>query len=79
MRLFYLIGHAFGRMKFETLRGFRDGFSPSIKNKDERIRALLRESPDRYVAAIKLHRELYGSSLFDAKNAVEEMRRNLYD
>ena len=78
MNIFYLIGHAFGRMKFETLRGFRDGFSPSSKNKDERIRVLLRQDPDRnYIAAIKLHRELYGSMLRDAKDAVDEMRRNI--
>ena len=71
MRLFYWLAFFVNRAKFEWVRGARDGFARPASAKEEQILAILRDG--NYVVAIKTHRELFSSSLKDAKDAVDAL------
>jgi len=62
------------REKASTLRGTLEALGAPPKPVDDRheqVRQTARAG--KKIAAIKLHRELFGSSLFDAKNYVENI------
>jgi len=71
MRFFYWLAFYVNRAKFEYARGARDGFTSTPKSEEKRLVDLLRAQ--KYVEAIKLHRELFKSSLRDAKDAIDAL------
>jgi ribosomal protein L7/L12 len=78
MKIFYKLGFYFARARFEMARGFREGYAPPTPERDRDIRILIMEDPlTNYIPAIKKHRVLHGSSLRDAKNAIDSMYADL--
>jgi hypothetical protein len=71
MRFFYWLAFYVNRAKFEWARGARDGFSSTPKSEEERIVDLLRNQ--KYVEAIRLHCELFNTSLRDSKVAIDAL------
>jgi ribosomal protein L7/L12 len=78
MKFFYSIGYYFARARFELARGYREGFAPPTGEKDRELRILIMNDPVvNYIPAIKQYRVLHGSSLRDAKNAIDSMYADL--
>lgn len=88
MRFFYWLAYYTARARLEWARGARDGFSPpagdGTRRRDgfsppagdgtRRILEILRDdSHKNYVLAIKTHRELFNTSLKEAKDAVDAL------
>lgn len=74
MRFFYWLAYYTARARFEWARGARDGFSPPAGDGTRRILEMLRDdSHKNYVLAIKTHRELFNTSLKEAKDAVDAL------
>lgn len=75
----YRIAYWIGRLWKAMRLGFRDGFSaPTDRQKrkaEDAVRGLAMDG--QIVQAIKLHREIYGSTLKDAKDAVDAMRASV--
>jgi ribosomal protein L7/L12 len=72
MNLFYRIGYTISRCKYEYTKGRADGFAPDM---DVRLRPVMAElRAGCYVTAIKRHRDIFGSSLKDAKDAVDALK-----
>lgn len=78
MNFFYGLGFFISRCKYDYDRGRQDGYTPDMTISEKRIVTLLKEDPlHNYIPAIKLHRELFGSFLKEAKDAVDDlMARN---
>jgi len=71
MRFFYWLAFYVNRARFEWARGARDGFARPASAKEEQVLDFLRGGE--YVRAIKTHRELFNTSLKDAKDAVDAL------
>lgn len=71
MRFFYWLAFYTARARFEWALGARDGYTPSRRKPNESIVTYLRGGE--YVRAIKTHREIYGTSLKEAKDAVDAL------
>lgn len=77
MNLFYKLGYLINRAKFEYMRGARDGFAARVEtDKLARVKAALKDN-DSILNAVKLHRELFGTSLKEAVDTVREMKGNM--
>jgi ribosomal protein L7/L12 len=77
MRFFYWLAFYVNRAKFEYARGARDGFAARVEtDKLARVKAVLKDT-DNIVTAVKLHRELFGSSLKEAVDTVRAMKDTL--
>jgi ribosomal protein L7/L12 len=77
MNLFYKLGYLINRAKFEYARGARDGFAARVEtDKIARVKAVLKDT-DNIITAVKLHRELFGSSLKEAVDTVRAMKDTL--
>lgn len=77
MNLFYKLGYLINRAKFEYARGARDGFAARVDNdKIARVKAALKDT-DNVIAAVKLHRELFNSSLKEAVDTVRAMKAQM--
>lgn len=72
MNLFYRIGYTISRCKYEYNKGRADGFAPEMEVRLRPVMAELRAK--HYVTAIKQHRAIFGSSLKDAKDAVDALK-----
>jgi len=75
----YHIGYFFGRLVALFADGYRSGRLGLVLDKRmAQVEALLRQAPrENMIPAIKLHRELFGSSLRDAKDACDAIRARL--
>lgn len=77
MGFFYRLGYLVSRVKFEYARGSRDGFAAPVAKTDSdklaRVKAALQDT-DQIITAVKLHRELFNSSLREAVDTVREMK-----
>jgi ribosomal protein L7/L12 len=72
MNLFYRIGYTIARCKYEYTKGRADGFAPDMEVRLRPVMAELRGN--HYIDAIKKHRDIFGSSLKDAKDAVDALK-----
>lgn len=80
MGFFYRLGYLINRARFEYARGARDGFcAPVAKTESDklaRVKAALKDT-DNVIAAVKLHRELFNSSLKEAVDTVRAMKAQM--
>ena len=76
---FYWTGYFLGRAKYEFRQGFTKGNYPSIGRMDSEFLAILGDRTNTntntsgYVSAIKQYRNYYGSTLRDAKDAIDAL------
>jgi hypothetical protein len=79
--LFYRLGFLTGRCKYEYARGFQNGFAEDANKanaaKLSQVEAQCLADPRDRVKAVKLHRQIYNSSLKDALDAVNEIQYKL--
>jgi ribosomal protein L7/L12 len=72
VRFFYWLSFYVARARYEWARGAMAGYGRPSIGKEEQIVAILKTG--QYVSAIKTHRDLFGSSMKDAKDAIDALK-----